>query len=107
MTINQGTKILIFQKRIIKIPHTRAVFDPGGVVVSKTRERKSWSEIRQGEMWHSMPGDNKSLEIKNLSNLLPINWDEFNHVDSLKAGCKLRQTTKGQNHFSMTHILNE
>ena len=39
MTINQffysGTKVLIFQKGIIKIPHTWAAFEPSGDVENK------------------------------------------------------------------------
>ena len=105
MTINQffnrHTKILIFQKRIM--------FDPSGDVKNKRNEIMIGNRTR--EMSHSMPGDNKSLEIKHLSNLLPIDWDELNHVNSLEAGCKLRQTsTRAKSFFndsySYSHIHN-
>ena len=53
-----------------------------------------------------MPGDNKSLEIKNLSNLLPIDWDKLNHVNSLKAGWKLHQTsTRAKSFFNDSYSL--
>ena len=96
-------KSLFFSREVLKFQTPGPRLNPVGI--SKTRETKSWSEIGQGEMSHSMLGGNKSLEIKNLSNLLPIDRDELNHVNSLEAGCKLRQTsTRAKSFFNEKFI---
>ena len=95
---------LSFRRELFKFHTPGPRLAPVGI--SKTKETKSWSEIGQGEMLHSTPGDNNSLETKNLSNLLPMERDELNHVNSLEPGCKLRQTsTRAKSFFNDSYSL--